>query len=939
MFLPANSLPVDRLLDTQQRLLIDFDLFSLADLVNYYSHRSRFLSNTRLHSIPTDFAMTNMFRFLAALIFFGLFTASVHAKPPIAEVPEKPGFEKHVRPILKAYCTECHGEEEKPKGGLDLRLAHFIRTGGRGGPSVTPGKPDDSYLIERVVDGDMPPGKVKLSEDEIEVIRRWIAAGAQAERQEPEKLAPGLVFNEDDRNWWAFQPIRQPTPPKIAGIENPIDQFIAAQLQEQGHTFNPEADKVTLIRRLSIDLIGLPPTPEEVAAFVADDSPQAYETLVDRLLSSRHYGERWGRHWLDVAGYADSEGNSTFDPAREDAWKYRDYVIRSLNQDKPYDQFVREQLAGDEMVAQPYRNLTEADIEKLTATGFLRNAPDGTAVRGADEKLERNAVLTNTVKIVSSSFLGLTVGCAECHNHRYDPIPQADFYSLRALFEPAYDPEKWTAPAARRISLYTDADKKLAAELEAEAKKVEAKRAEKLQEYINSTLEKQFEKVPEEDREAARKAKETAAAKLTKEQKDLLAKYPNLNVTSGSLYLYDRKAADELKAMLDEANAIRAKKPKEEFIRALYETPGRVPATKLFHRGDFEQPKQDVPAGALSILNDVLPFSQEQPAGLKTTGRRLAFADWLLAAENPLTTRVFVNRIWLGHFGKGIVPTPGDFGRLGEAPTHPELLDWLASEFRGDMGWSQKALHRLIVTSQTYKQSAIRDAEKDRSDPDNRLYGRFPMRRIESEVVRDAMLAVAGQLNSKPFGPATPVREDEFGQVVPGHPNRDGAGRFVAATPLAEGLAERRSIYIQIRRTLPLNVLDAFDPPSLEPNCEARASTTVATQSLLLMNNQFVLDQAMALAQRLQKEHDKNADAKIERAWLLAFGVKPTEAQLADAKDFLSDQQTIFAKQQSDKPKPADKKGDKTPEPTAEELAWQTFCQAILVSNRFLYLE
>ena len=352
-----------------------------------------------------------------------------------------------------------------------------------------------------------------------------------------------------------FAPAAENPPAAKSGerARTPIDVRLLPQLRAKGYGFNPDADRRTLIRRVTLDLTGLPPTPAEVEAFVADPSLDAYEKLVDRLLASPHYGERWGRHWLDVAGYTDSEGYDQADPVRATAWKYRDYVIRSFNADKPFDRFVIEQLAGDELVKRPFADLPPEDLDKLIATGFLRMAPDGTGNPEVDQKAARTKVLADTVRIVSSSLLGLTVGCAECHHHRYDPIPQEDFYRLRAVLEPAFDPATWKPPAARRVSLYTDADRKAAAKLEAEAKKIEADRLKKQQEYIDATLEKEFAKLPEKVREKAREAKKTPAAKLTAAQKKLLQEHPSLNVNPGSLYLYDKKAADELKKMADAA--------------------------------------------------------------------------------------------------------------------------------------------------------------------------------------------------------------------------------------------------------------------------------------------------------------------------------------------------------------------------------------------------
>ncbi len=367
------------------------------------------------------------------------------------------------------------------------------------------------------------------------------------------------------------------------------------------------------------------------------------------------------------------------DHVRAYAYKYRDYVIRCLNADRPFDQFIREQVAGDEMLRPPYRDLPPADLDKLIATGFLRMAPDGTASGGVDPTIARNQVVSDTLKIVSTSLLGLTVGCAQCHDHRYDPIPQEDYYRLRAVFEPAYDVKNWRPPAARRVSLYTEADRRESARIEAEAARIDKERLEKLRQYIEATFAKELAKLPETVREKARAAHAVPPAKRTAEQQQLLKEYPSLNVTDGSLYLYDSKAAAELKKIADRAAAVRAKKPVEDFVPALTEIPGRVPATFLFHRGDLRQPRQAVAPGALTVLDGV-PLHVVKDAAAPTTGRRLALARWLTDPRQPLTARVLVNRVWMHHFGRGIVGTPGDFGKLGERPTHPELLDWLASE-------------------------------------------------------------------------------------------------------------------------------------------------------------------------------------------------------------------------------------------------------------------
>jgi hypothetical protein len=847
-----------------------------------------------------------------------------------------PTFNAQIRPLLKTHCFECHGEGEKLKGDLDLRLRRLIAKGGESGPAIVAGKPGTSLLLQRVTSGEMPPGKQKLSTVEIDLLERWVAAGAKVEAPEPESLAKGFQITDEDRMWWAFQPIRRPAVPELRNpsspTRNPIDAFLLAKLGEKGLSFAAPADRLTLLRRITFDLTGLPPTPSEVNAFLKDNSADACEKLVERLLASPRYGERWGRHWLDVAGYADSEGGSPEDSVRTTAWKYRDYVIRSFNADKPFDQFIREQLAGDELVKPPYPSLSPEDLDKLIATGFLRMAPDPSGAAGVDQKLARNQVVNDTVKIVSSAFLGVTVGCAQCHNHRYDPIPQTDFYRLRAVLEPAYDLSAWKTPAGREVSLYTDEEKKMAAAVEAEAALIDRERLKKQEGYIEATFQKELAKLPMEMRDKASAARKTPANKRTADQKKLMQEHPSLNVDAGSLYLYDSKAAAALKKIGEEALAMRKKKPVEQFVRVLTETPGRAPPTFLFNRGDPDQPKDKILPGGLNILDASLPLSvPEKPMAGSTTGRRLAFANWLTDPKQPLTSRAIVNRIWMHHFGKGLVPTPGDFGRLGERPTHPELLDWLAAEFVANR-WSAKHLHRLILTSTAYQQSSTRAPAKNAADPDNKLLGHFPLRRLEAESLRDAMLAVSGKLNSKMFGPPVPVVEDDNGIVIIGKPNRDAAYRL-GDESVPAGEESRRSVYVQVRRSKPLNVLDTFDWAKAEPNCEARNSSTATPQSLMLMNGSFVMQQAQAFAARVQTEAGTDPSLQVGRAWVLAYGSEPSEKERATAVAFLKESTAAFAKL------PVPPKAAKGPAPpTSEMKALAAFCQALLSSNRFLYV-
>jgi mono/diheme cytochrome c family protein len=838
-------------------------------------------------------------------------------------------YEQDVRPLLKTYCFQCHGEGDKLRGGLDLRLRLLLVRGGKSGPALRPGDRDGSLLYQRVSAGEMPPGKKKLSPDQIAVIGRWIAAGAPTAHAEPNEVS-GFHITREEQAFWCFQAVHRPAIPAVQHperVHTPIDAFLLARLESKGLSFSPEADRRTLIRRLSFDLLGLPPAPEQIDAFVADTTPDAYERLVDRLLASPRYGERWGRHWLDVAGYADSEGYSPDDPVRPHAYKYRDYVIRSLNDDKPFDQFIQEQLAGDELVRQPYQNLAPGDVERLVATGFLRMAPDGTSSPGVDQPLARNQVLAETLKIVSTSLMGLTVGCAQCHNHRYDPIPQSDYYRLRAIFEPAYDPTNWRPPPARRVSLATDADRQQAQKIEVEAAQIDQERLKKQQVYIDRTFEAELKKLPESVRPSVRAAHDAPPPKRTAEQQRILKEHPSVNVTAGSLYLYDARAAADLKQYVEHAAAVRATKPVEDFVRALTELPGRVPVTHLFSRGDHTQAREALTPGGLTVLEATDPLHiPERDPSLATTGRRLALARWLTDGRHPLTARVLVNRVWMHHFGRGLVGTPGDFGMLGERPTHPELLDWLADDFVAG-GWHLKRLHRLLVTSMAYRQSSRRGPALDRVDPEGRLYSRMSLRRLEAEEVRDGILAVSGHLNIKMYGTPVPVMEDEVGQFVVGIENKNGENRPGPVIPL-HGEEFRRSVYVQVRRSRPLALLETFDAPIMEPNCPARNSSTVAPQALLFLNNEFVVSEAQAFAERVCREVGPEPRAQVVRAWRLAFGSEPADAEVKQALTFLTEQAGHFRQKAAPNTKL---------DPARQALA--CLCQALLSANRFLYVD
>jgi len=868
-------------------------------------------------------ALPSRFRRSSAVSLITLhvvFAAAATIICPAARGEDPLHFETHIRPILKAHCWHCHGEETELQGKLDARFVRTLLAGGESGPALVPGQRGSSLLHQRIQSGEMPPGEKKVPAHELQLLARWIDAGAPLLRPEPEQAPPGTVIADEDRLHWAFQPITQPPIPETTHpelVRSPIDAFVLHRLEQQSLSFSATADRRTLIRRVTIDLTGLPPTPEAIDQFVADQSPEAWNTVIDNLLASPACGERWARHWLDAAGYADSDGYTEKDPEREWAWKYRDYVIRSLNADKPWNQFLVEQLAGDELLTPPLQNLSPENADLLTATGFLRMAPDGTADGGVDQPTARNDVIAETLKTVSTSLLGLSVGCAQCHQHRYDPISQEDYYRLRAVFEPAFDTANWRPPAARLVSLWSAETQQVAAAVDQEITDIGRRRTEELDGIVKDTFERELGKLPPERHAEARAVRETPAAKRSPEQQALIREFPFLNVDRGSVYLYlpDRLTGFN-KKWDDTTAAAKARRPADDLVMCTTEVPGKLPPTHLFFRGDHLQPRQAVDPAELTVLQRTSPLPVDDPA-LPTSGRRLAWARQLTDGSHPLLARVLVNRFWMHHFGRGLVATPADFGVRGERPSHPELLDWLASEFMNH-NWSLKHLHRLILRSSVWQQSAARRPELDAIDPDNRLLGRMSIRRLEAETVRDSLLAMSGQLNTRMYGKPAPVSPDDIGQFVIAIDTRDSAGRPSGKVESLNGDDLRRSIYIQVRRSMPLGVLEPFDLPRMTPNCEFRAFSTSPSQSLLMLNHPFPAQQAEELAKRLQAT-SPDTTTQIQLAWNIIFGHPPSGIDQQSAITFLSEATT--------------------PAPTPNTTPLGKLCHAMFCSNSFLYVE
>ncbi|MEO8659413.1 MAG: DUF1549 and DUF1553 domain-containing protein [Bryobacteraceae bacterium] len=652
-------------------------------------------------------------------------------------------------------------------------------------------------------------------------------------------------FKPYQLRWWAIQAVVKPAVPAVkdaAAVRNPIDAFVLAKLQEKGLSLSPEANKRVLLRRVSVDLIGLPPTPEEAQDFLADNSPQAYEKVVDRLLASPRYGERWARHWLDVARYADSEGFKA-DETRPNIWRYRDYVIRALNEDKPYDRFVKEQLAGDE--------LYPGDRDAIIATGFNRHFPDES--NAANIMNRRQELLNDITDTVGVAFLGVTVGCARCHDHKFDPILQKDYYRLQAFFantrieddlivDPPGEQEKW---------------KRQNAEWEAQTASIRASINALIKHAYDAFYAERLARFPEEIQATI---KMTAAERTPYQWQMYRKAIPQVTFTeeeiAGKLHDQEDARYQELKQQLA---AFDASKPAPlAMAQVMVDDSAQSPPTYVLRGGAWDAPLDAVEPGFFSIL-DAKPAPVAKPAANNSTGRRSALAQWIASPSNPLTARVAVNRIWHYHFGHGIVGTPGDFGATGDRPTHPELLNWLAATFV-EQGWSQKKLHRMIVLSKTYRQASNASESALEADPDDKLLSRFPRRRLEGEVIRDSALAVSGLLNFKEGGPG----------VFPPRPMDKSSYRtWKANEDPAE--ANRRSVYVFVRRNARYPLFEAFDMPDTHESCSRRQQTVSVTQTLNLLNDQMVLDWAKAFAQRVRNDAGMPATAQIERSFRLAY--------------------------------------------------------------------
>ncbi|MFO0817295.1 MAG: PSD1 and planctomycete cytochrome C domain-containing protein [Pirellulales bacterium] len=1066
---------------------------------------------------------------------------------PAAGADEPIEFEKQVAPILTLRCVKCHGEG-KIEAGFDVRRKFTIAAGGDSGPAIVDGKIDESLLWQRIAKHEMPPPEEgPLDESQKRIIRRWLEGGAKVARLPELPLdddAPPSRVTAEDRAHWSFKPpARLPLPSNSASNRwrTPVDAWIHQGLTQQSLDFNPDADRRQLLRRLAFDLWGVPPTWEQWEEFRDDAGPDACERLVDRMLASPKYGERWGRRWLDVAGYADSDGYLAADRVRPEAWRYRDYVIDAHNADLPYDQFIREQLAGDEI--SPWRQAEELTPEmtrQLVATGFLRTASDPT-YPGYTEPNEIHQVLSDTMQIVGSSFLGLTVQCARCHAHKFDPFSQRDYYALQAVFLPAFDPARWQPSEVRGIPWATEPqqariaqqnqriDEQVAKGKQAEAELMTRYRQRRWEELLaglgqplvdtfstdqidhawmielagtakswntagengelairaidggkgyalarlrrpvllagefsarlvfrwhsmdsepktNKAMQRvllqlrdakgllvgvagyidenntargspilgaataaepigddlvahyvkkhgqavppsararslaasgraivtltrdaggkltatyedgqvresatwdnatqvtsievelrryvlngeasfeglwldEFEATPGPSsmlspavRESLAAALATDDAKQTAEQKKLIQETVAKHApTEADLSQCFPEFADEIQRIRKTVQEEQSRKQTVVKIRGVTDLEGPAPPGRILRRGDYDKPGATLAARVPEVLSNA---GGELPTipGYKTTGRRLALAQWLADPRHPLTARVQVNRVWQGHFGRPLVATPANFGRSGAKPSHPELLDWLATELpRAD--WSLKSLHRLLVTSTVFRQSSEYTDEQRRRDPENRLWGAWTPKRHDGETLRDSVLAVSGKMNGSLGGKPSPVLAQGDGSVLTAD---DAAGN-------------RRSIYLMVRRSQHLTMLDLFDTPLMEVNCTERNTSTVPLQALALLHSPFADQNAKALGERLWRSAADDV-GRVQWAVRWVYTREPTSGESQDLLAFVDQTRAAFLQSL----------GGATPEQIerASRAAWEQLALVLMNENEFLY--
>ena len=857
-------------------------------------------------------------------------------------------FERQLKPLLVSRCLPCHSQQ-KNTSGFSIASSDAVLAGGnKHGRAVVEGHPEASPLVQLLrgqLTPQMPLGGI-LSDNEIDLIVNWIR-----------DLPPAPTEPEPEPWRWPFQKPLESEPPQVgdsAWVLNPIDRFILSRLEQEGLTPAPPASPRTLARRVYLNLVGMPPSPEEIAEFLQDSSPPAFERLIDRLLDDPRYGERWGRHWLDLVRFGESDGLEG-DILLDHAWRYRDWVIRAFNDDLPYDHFVQLQLAGGDEHSR--KAWYQPDVQGYVPAGFLRLAPWD--LGNLNSKELRQSFLDEVTTTTGSVFLGLTIGCARCHDHKYDPIPTRDYYRLQAFFNAARIPlarnTSGVAPEEITVPFQDEAFQELArSKVEHYRKELEDGAAKReLDQYKEVLLEKLI---------AQKMARESSAELTTRDLELELeradqqvfsqqerAEYDRLKQALDQtqqrqeqqvLAAYEKELLDKLARAYAEGISDPAARFRELTVEDVHEEARRpsrpskyftleekvlyaeladrmevmrrrlhrwgplaltvrnvtgpplgpdIPATRILKGGDYRQPQQAVQPGFPSAVT-----GDRQPAQLEvdryrqypTRGRRMTLARWITSPENPLTARVMVNRIWQHHFGRGIVATASDFGRNGERRTHPELLDWLALRFVRE-GWSIKTMHRLMLASNTYRQSSENPSVTDPDlDPENRLLWRFQRRRLEAEAIRDSVLWISGRLNLKAGGPSVfpPLPDDMAGLKRPIR-----AGGSMWEPNENEDDARRRSVYIFQRRSLPLPMMSSFDAPVFNESCERRSVTTTPLQALSMMNGRLVNEEAVHLALRVEKEAGENRQAQLDRLFQIALARSPEKEEIERFLSFEGD--------------------------------------------------
>ena len=808
-------------------------------------------------------------------------------------------FDQKVHPILEKHCYECHGAKDRLKGGLRLTSREGLIHGGDSGSAINPGKPADSVLLRMLSYKDdhhqMPPDG-KLPKAQIDTLAEWIEMGAP---YNPLREIKGVAeheseynnkVNDEARRYWAFQSIGRPQPPKVANAawsKNPIDAYIFAKLAEKGLKPNAPASRRALIRRAYYDLIGLPPTPAEVAAFENDPAPtaKAFEAVIDRLLAKPQYGEKWGRHWLDLVRYAETNGYERDNPKPE-VWRYRDYVIRAFNQDKPYDRFIREQLAGDEF--------ENPDADAIIATGFHRLGI------WDDEPVDPDQAyfdtLDDVMRATGETFLGMTVGCARCHDHKIDPFPMADYYRMQSFFNNTFKNIQQRKYEKTAFTLNTTTVIASKAEQAEHARKVgelkkelgdQTKRIEAFEKRIFAT----FSNPEKEDAED----KTTREHLLKTKSRDALP----------------RPEHQEYMKLKKEFEALKARRiPPLPRALSIKENGPEAPETFVLIRGNAHVPGDKVKPGFPQVLGLKDPVIPEPKPGAQSSGRRTVLADWIASRDNPLTPRVMANRVWQFHFGRGIVRSPSNFGQNGEAPTHPALLDWLARDFM-NQGWSLKKLHKRIMLSKAYQMSSAANEKALAQDPNNDLFWRFDMRRLTAEEIRDSIINLTGKLNLKQGGPS--IYTEMPAEVLATASRPDKA--WGKSSPEERN---RRSVYVHLKRSLNEPMLKVFDQADTDSLCAVRFATTVPTQSLTMLNSKFVNDSAEIFADRL-RAHSKSVREQVKEGLKLASCREVTDPEVANGLAMIEDLKTN-----------ANLNADQ---------ALDRFCLMVLNLNEFVYLD